>query len=729
MWKPVFTLGIAVLFSVAAAAQEPVGEYTNHIDIGEPNIPGTASFADGKYTIEGGGATIGRQSFVDQFHFVYKELSGSFSIVTDPVFIELNGEGGPMIRQDLDPDSAHVSWLRTGPTLPSGGNTNAADGSVFPHFRSLKGGGTIVDGDPEPGGFTDNNVGPIRLDRIGNSFYFYTMNTAGGWVLVQDEIVPMAEKVFAGIALTANNADGLALVEFESNEINLLPLWVGRSIPVDGWQSGATFTVTVTAKARSSVNASVTEKAPRLATISNVKVSTGTVSSNPSKGTINWSLPNFSSEATLTYDITLPNRKSGSWQGVFNDGVNPQSWIGGDAVLPKKPVFKTDPAPVQISSNKPTIIQIEDMMHRPDNPNNRPGLALMLNPEVESGIVAVNVTGSVGDWIQIPVVIPAGYGETYMFGRVRGEDGNSDSFFIDLGYEPISDNLTIWDSGGGKSFHYDWVLNRIPEDPRPFSPDAGEQLLYISPREDSASIDWIAITNDPSFRTAALDELTGEIIDPFAGIVDNLGIFDARGDVAEAGNANLGAAGKSGYDPSTGVYKLVGSGNDIWNAADNFHFMYKEVSGDVSIEATVYLDPFSGDGTWSKAGVMVRNDLTPGSTNALGLIRTQGRDFGRQWRPVADGSSSSVSTLVSGSLASRIGLQRVGNKVTYYYYDNFTGQRVDDYVQDGIEFTDPVYVGLAVTAHQVNQLAIGEFSDVKITVNGAPVGVGDWQLY
>ncbi|MBI1390368.1 MAG: hypothetical protein GC154_18170 [bacterium] len=726
MWKPVLTLGMVVLLSVAVTAQEPVGDFTDHIDIGEPSVPGSADYADGTYTLEGGGATIGRRSFVDQFHYAYKQISGSFSIVTDPVFIDVNGEAGPMIREDLDPDSVHVSWLRMGPTV-LGSNTNAADGSMFPHFRSVKGSVTIVDGDPEPGGFTDNNVGPVRLDRIGNSFYFYTMNNAGDWVLVQDEIVPMPENVYVGLALTANSANALGWVEFESNELNLLPLWVGRSVPIDDWQSGATITVTVTAKARSAVNGTVTEKVPRLSTLANVKVSAGTVKSDAAKGTINWTLPaNFSSEATLTYDITLPNRKSGSWQGFFNDGVNRQSWIGGDSVLPKHPAFPTSAPTVQLDSSKPVIVQIEDMVPRADNP---PGFGVMAYPEVESGIVVGTHTGTVGQWLEIPVNVPAGYGTVYMFGRVRGEDGNSDSFHLDFGVEPAGDNTSYWASGGGKSMHYDWVRNNVPEDPRPFAVEAGVHTLYIGPREDGASIDWVAFTNDPAFKTAALDELTGEVINPFAGITSNLGIFDGRLDVAEEGGANLGAAGDSGYNPDTGVYKVVGSGNDIWNAADNFHFMYKELSGDVSIEVTVDLDPFSGDGTWSKAGPMIRNDLTPGSANAFGLIRTQGRDFGRQWRTSADVASESDPNPLPGSLTNRIGLQRAGGTVTYYYYDSNTGQRVDDIVREGIEYTDPVYVGLAVTAHTVNQLAIGQFSDVTILVNGAPVGVGDWQLY
>lgn len=716
---------VCFMFSGAVWAQ-PLGIFSNRADIGAPNLEGISSLSGDVYTIEAGGATIGRRSYVDQLHFVYKEVSGSFDIITDPIPVEAAGEGGIMVRQDLDPDSVHASWLRVSDTVP-GGNTNAAGGTIFPHIRSLKGGGTIVDGDREPGGFSDFNTGAIRVQRIGNHFRFYTTDNAGAWSLAQDEIIPMGETVLVGLAVTANNADGLGVFEFEGTEINEYPLWVGRSVSVDDWQSGATIQVTLTAKARSAASGNVTEIVPRLATVSNVQSSAGQTSVDTRNGKISWSLNNLSGNATLTYDLTLPARKSGSWTGLFSDGTNPQSHIGGDAVLPKNPTFKTSPAVVQVSPDKPTIIQIEDFMVGVDV--DPPGLGLYLNPEAESGITAVAVSGTFSHLIQIPVNIPPNYGTAYMFGRVRGEDGNSDSFFIDLGFELISDNLTTWDSGGGRALHFDWVNNRIPEDPRPFDVDAGEQILSIGPREDSASIDWIAITNDPTFQTGALDELTGEIIDPFAGLTDDLGIFDANMDIAEDGGANLGAAGDASYIASDGIYKVIGSGNDIWGTADNFHFLYKEVSGDVTIETTVSLDEFSGNGTWAKAGPMLRDDLIPTSAHAFSMIRTQGRDFDPQWRPTDSAGGESLSALFSGANTERVGLQRSGNTVTFYYINKFTGERVDLHSIDGLELVDPIYAGLAVTAHDIGTLSIGEFSDVVLTVGGGPVKVDNWSLY
>ncbi len=65
--------------------------------------------------------------------------------------------------------------------------------------------------------------------------------------------------------------------------------------------------------------------------------------------------------------------------------------------------------------------------------------------------------------------------------------------------------------------------------------------------------------------------------------------------------------GSTVYDPGTDTYTLTGSGNDIWDEGDDFHFAYKEVQGD--FEAIVRIASRSinpaGD-RWGRHGLMAR---------------------------------------------------------------------------------------------------------------------------
>ena len=64
---------------------------------------------------------------------------------------------------------------------------------------------------------------------------------------------------------------------------------------------------------------------------------------------------------------------------------------------------------------------------------------------------------------------------------------------------------------------------------------------------------------------------------------------------------------------TNGALTLTGDGTDIWNNADDFTFAYKTLTGDGSIVARV-VSLGTGTNTWAKGGVMIRGDLTAGST-------------------------------------------------------------------------------------------------------------------
>jgi hypothetical protein len=60
------------------------------------------------------------------------------------------------------------------------------------------------------------------------------------------------------------------------------------------------------------------------------------------------------------------------------------------------------------------------------------------------------------------------------------------------------------------------------------------------------------------------------------------------------------------------------SGMDIWDTADDFYFVYQVVCGDFQI--TTKLESMANSGTWAKAGLMVRESLSPSSI--FGIIAT-----------------------------------------------------------------------------------------------------------
>lgn len=218
---------------------------------------------------------------------------------------------------------------------------------------------------------------------------------------------------------------------------------------------------------------------------------------------------------------------------------------------------------------------------------------------------------------------------------------------------------------------------------------------------------------------------------------NGLGIFDASTDVAnEFSDADeLGTPGDARFDPNTGTYYVAGSGNDVWNNADNFHFLYTELSGDFTLSADLQLDPFqSGDG-WVKGMLMARETLESESIYFSTRQRPDGQ-FSSQWRDVFGAASSSSpgevrvneGWTVFDNETGSYRLERVGDTYTTYYQDPDSGEYVEI---DGLTLPmlEPLHVGLGVTAHDVGPLSIGMFSSVTLETEDGVVGVDDWALF
>src|SRR3954467_8109132 len=77
-------------------------------DIGNPTVAGSATFDQGTFTINAGGADIWGQS--DQFTFVYQQVTGDVDVVARVDSISAAhawSKSGVMIRSSLAPNAAH----------------------------------------------------------------------------------------------------------------------------------------------------------------------------------------------------------------------------------------------------------------------------------------------------------------------------------------------------------------------------------------------------------------------------------------------------------------------------------------------------------------------------------------------------------------------------------------------------------------------------------------------
>jgi hypothetical protein len=171
---------------------------------------------------------------------------------------------------------------------------------------------------------------------------------------------------------------------------------------------------------------------------------------------------------------------------------------------------------------------------------------------------------------------------------------------------------------------------------------------------------------------------------------------------------SVGIPGSVSYASGSGSFTVNGSGSNIWGTADEFHYVYQPMSGDgeivargVSIQNT---DPVA------MAGIMIRENLTPGSRHAMVVITPSSKPVFRR-RLSNDGTT--LTTNVTGAAPRWLRLVRSGSTFTASHSADGTS-----WVQIGtatIDLPSDVYVGLLTSSHNNATLATGVLDNVTIT--------------
>lgn len=190
-----------------------------------------------------------------------------------------------------------------------------------------------------------------------------------------------------------------------------------------------------------------------------------------------------------------------------------------------------------------------------------------------------------------------------------------------------------------------------------------------------------------------------------------LGIFT---DQADVGKPSTIGAGSLVYDAGRDVYTVTGGGENMWAAADHFHYVYKKISGDVSLSASIeFVGTRPAEGkpdAHRKACLMFRQTLDSDAVYVDAAAHGDGLTS-RQWRDAKGAVTHEVQCNVVGPR--RLRLEKRGSYISMW----IAGAGEEFRPAGGaakVELTGDFYVGLAVSSHNTARLETVAFSDVRI---------------
>ncbi|MGC9328767.1 MAG: sugar-binding protein, partial [Candidatus Hinthialibacter sp.] len=205
----------------------------------------------------------------------------------------------------------------------------------------------------------------------------------------------------------------------------------------------------------------------------------------------------------------------------------------------------------------------------------------------------------------------------------------------------------------------------------------------------------------------------------FEGVIENLsiggvqsltlmrpgfGIFEGHADIG-----GVESPGSARLIEDVGEYEVEGGGGGFGGVSDEFYFLFRQTSSPFIFEGHVELDAYESDSDDVKAGLMVRDQLTSDSAFAWIQIQT---DYWHdaQWR-----STQGAAARSAGANDDNFGdfvIEKIGGVIRLYYYSAETGEKTLCRSLS-LPMTDPVYVGVAVTASQHGALSKGFFNDLN----------------
>ncbi len=174
-----------------------------------------------------------------------------------------------------------------------------------------------------------------------------------------------------------------------------------------------------------------------------------------------------------------------------------------------------------------------------------------------------------------------------------------------------------------------------------------------------------------------------------------------------------------GVCDNSGTFTITASGDDVWNTADAFHYVFQSYTGN-NVQIIARVNSIANTDPWAKCGVMFRASLDAGAPNVF-LAMTIGNGATFQDRLSQSGNSNNLA--VGGITAPYwvTVIQNANKYVGYISQDGVSWNAVDSVT---VALGAYPYVGLAYTTHNNGEQGIALVDNASVIIgSGTPIDI------
>ncbi|MFZ0641082.1 MAG: IPT/TIG domain-containing protein [Candidatus Acidiferrales bacterium] len=742
----VFLVAFSVLFFgvVQARAQGSLPTGWQDQDIGTVSVAGSASYANGVFTVNGSGQSL-LNGASDAFNFAYQQMSGDGSIVarvvsTSGSFIQT----GVMIRGALTSGATSMVPLD-------------ANGTFYDAYRTTTGGSIAYSQDT-------SYALPYWLEvvRSGNTFAAFVSIDGVNWVQEgSTETINMAQTVYVGLVVDSWGAAQADTATFDNVSISTTanPAPAITSVSATTASAGSQIVISGSGFGASQGNSAVVlNDSPVTISSWSATSITITIPSGATSGYLAVSVaPSMNDSNPVDFTVTASPLPTG-WldQDVGNVGVaGNASYASGvftiTAAGSNMLNGTTDDFHFtyqQLSGNGTIVARIASISNRfvqagvmirgaldSDSQN----IDVLLNDSALNEVSRATTGGSNAP-VQGPGlpywVMLVRSGNTFVaYGAPDGASWTlvGGPIAIDM---PQTVNIGLFATGESTTTTYSATFDNVSisttANPAPvitsisqttgsvgtevvisgsgFGGSQGNSEVFLNDTLVTVN-SWSATSITITIPTGATSGYIGVSVAP--SMTSSNGVYFAVSSQPLAGgwlDQDIGAVGATGSATYTdGVFTVQAAGGGVTGQADGFHFVYQALSTDGSIQARVVSLPSNAE-----AGVMIRETLNASAAEAFSYFICSGQNLYEYMSDrTLDGSV--VSSTVGSTVTAPYWVQVVRNANQFSMYVSTNGAT---WFQIGttqtIATTQTVYVGLAVSSRTAGTLATATLDNVSI---------------